>query len=65
MTTASQEWDKSHLSTLVTALPLNAILVAPENDLLYDKFGIANADDWALVQSIWCSRSVMSAFRSL
>jgi len=52
MTTASQEWDKSHLSTLVTALPLNAILVAPENDLLYDKFGIANADDWALVQSI-------------
>jgi len=36
----------------VNDCPVAAILVAAENDLLYDKFGIANADDWDLVRSI-------------
>ena len=44
------EWPSG--SSFVTDLPLDAILVARENDLLYDKFGIANADDCELAISI-------------
>lgn len=52
MNADTEKWDKSHLSSFVSDFPVDAILVAPENDLLYDKFGVANADDWELVQSI-------------
>ncbi len=52
MSTTPKKWDKSDLSSLVCDLPLAAILVATENDLLYDKFGIANADDCELAISI-------------
>lgn len=40
-----EEWDKSHF-------PISAIQVASENDLLYDRFGIANRDDADLAISI-------------
>ena len=52
MKAADEKWDKSYLSSFVNDCPVAAILVAAENDLLYDKFGIANADDWDLVRSI-------------
>ena len=45
MSALPKEWDKSHLSVSV-------IQTAPENDLIYDRFGIANADDRALTISI-------------
>jgi hypothetical protein len=45
MSALPKEWDKSHLSVAI-------IRTAPENDLIYDKFGIANADDCALTISI-------------
>ena len=32
--------------------PINLIKQAPENESIYDNFGIAHADDWALVESI-------------
>ncbi len=41
----TQEWDKSHF-------PVSAIREAPDNDLLYDRFGIANRDDADLTISI-------------
>lgn len=50
------------MSTTITAkkqdksgffqIDVDAIRVAPENDLLYDRFGIANTDDWELAASI-------------
>lgn len=52
MNAAAKKWDKSHLPSLVNDWQVGVIRVAPENDLLYDKFGVANADDWDLVQSI-------------
>ena len=36
--------DKSHFDEY-SVFPIAAIQVAPENDLLYDRFGIANSDD--------------------
>ena len=39
--TSSRKWDKNHF-------PIREIKVACENDLLYDKFGTANADDRSL-----------------
>ena len=45
MSALPKEWDKSHLSVAI-------IRTAPENDLIYDRFGIANADDRALTISI-------------
>lgn len=45
MKAETQEWDKSHF-------PVSAIRVASENDLLYDRFGIANRDDADLAISI-------------
>lgn len=41
----SKKWDKSHF-------PVRDIHVAEQNDKLYDRFGIANADDYALAKSI-------------
>ena len=52
MNAVTEEWDKSDFYTFVNDLPLGAILVAAENDLLYDKFGIANSDDCELAISI-------------
>ena len=40
-----QKWDKSHF-------PVSAIQEAADNDLLYDRFGIANRDDADLAISI-------------
>lgn len=45
MSALPQKQDLSHLSVAI-------IRTAPENDLIYDKFGIANADDRALTISI-------------
>lgn len=45
MTEILEKWDKSNF-------PVSGIVVAPENDLIYDKFGIANADDRDLTISI-------------
>jgi hypothetical protein len=45
MTTRPKKWDKSHF-------PVSLVHVATENDLLYDRFGIANRDDADLVSSI-------------
>lgn len=42
---AIQEWDLSHF-------PVGDIRRAPENDGLYDQFGVANEDDHALALSI-------------
>lgn len=39
------KWDMSHF-------PINQIKQAPENESIYDNFGIANSDDWLLAQSI-------------
>ena len=44
--------DKSHFDEYSVLLPVAAIQVAPENDLLYDRFGIANRDDADLAISI-------------
>lgn len=44
--------DKSHFSEYAVSLPVSLIQVAPENDLLYDRFGIANRDDADLAISI-------------
>ena len=44
--------DKSHFDEYSVELSVAAILVAPENDLLYDRFGIANRDDADLAISI-------------
>ena len=44
--------DKSHFDEYSVFLPIAAIQVAPENDLLYDRFGIANSDDADLAISI-------------
>lgn len=32
--------------------PIDQIKQAPENQLIYDNFGVANSDDWELVESI-------------
>ena len=40
-----EKWDKSHF-------PVSVIRVASENDLLYDRFGVANRDDADLAISI-------------
>ena len=45
MKAKSEKWDKSNF-------PVSAVQVAPENDLLYDRFGIANRDDADLAISI-------------
>ncbi|MBI4290332.1 MAG: ParB N-terminal domain-containing protein [Betaproteobacteria bacterium] len=42
---AAQEWDLSHF-------PIELVVVARENNLLYDNFGIANSDDVDLAVSI-------------
>jgi hypothetical protein len=44
--------DKSHFDEYSVLFPIAAIQVAPENDLLYDRFGIANSDDADLAISI-------------
>jgi hypothetical protein len=44
--------DKSHFDEYSVELSVSAIQVAPENDLLYDRFGIANRDDADLAISI-------------
>lgn len=44
--------DKSHFDEYSVSLPIAAIQVTPENDLLYDRFGIANRDDADLAISI-------------
>lgn len=44
--------DKSHFDEYSVELPVSAIQVASENDLLYDRFGIANRDDADLAISI-------------
>ncbi|MEI7589722.1 MAG: ParB/RepB/Spo0J family partition protein [Deltaproteobacteria bacterium] len=44
--------DKSHFNEYSVELPTAAILVAQENDLLYDRFGIDNRDDADLAISI-------------
>ncbi len=43
--TAHEKWDKSHFL-------VSQIKTAYENNRLYDRFGIANADDHALALSI-------------
>jgi len=48
MNTTTKKWDKSHF----LELPVTDIEVASENDLLYDRFGIANRDDVDLALSI-------------
>jgi hypothetical protein len=40
-----KKWDKSHF-------PVELVQVAKDNDLLYDRFGIANSDDYELCVSI-------------
>ena len=45
MSAVIEKWDKSNF-------PVSAIVVATENDLIYEKFGIANADDRDLTISI-------------
>ena len=45
MSALPKKQDLSHLSVAI-------IRTAPENDLIYDRFGIANADDRALTISI-------------
>lgn len=45
MSEVLKKWDKCNF-------PVSAILVAAENDLIYDKFGIANVDDAELAISI-------------
>jgi hypothetical protein len=53
MTVAKPEkQDKSHFDEYSVELSVSAIQVAPENDLLYDRFGIANRDDADLAISI-------------
>ena len=42
---SNQNWDLSQF-------PINQIKRAPENESIYDNFGIANSDDWELVKSI-------------
>ena len=32
--------------------PIDQIMQAPENESIYDNFGVANSDDWELVESI-------------
>jgi len=45
MTNGQQEWDLSQF-------PVALIKQAPENQSIYDNFGVANSDDWQLAQSI-------------
>ena len=45
MKAKTKQWDLSHF-------PVELVQVARENDLLYDRFGVANQDDAALVLSI-------------
>ena len=45
MTLPAKKWDKSYF-------PTADIQTAAENDLLYDRFGIANLDDYSLTLSI-------------
>jgi hypothetical protein len=52
MTSAQEKRDKSNLLSRVWTWPLSKVWVAPENDLLYDGFGIANSDDAELAISI-------------
>lgn len=44
-TTQSEKWDKSRF-------PVSLVQIAQENDLLYDRFGISNSDDYELMASI-------------
>ena len=41
----SKKQDMSHF-------PIDQIMQAPENESIYDNFGVANSDDWELVESI-------------
>lgn len=52
MSAAPKKWVMSDSVSLVTELPIAWIEVAKENELLYDHFGIANADDCELAISI-------------
>lgn len=45
MNASQEKWDKCHF-------PVQQVQVARENDLLYDRFGIANLDDRELMVSI-------------
>ena len=45
MNNPSKKQDLSHF-------PINLIKQAPENESIYDNFGVANADDWQLIESI-------------
>jgi hypothetical protein len=45
MNKLSKKQDLSHF-------PISRIKQAPENDSIYDNFGVANADDWQLTESI-------------
>ena len=45
MKKASKKQDMSHF-------PIDQIMQAPENESIYDNFGVANSDDWELVESI-------------
>jgi len=45
MNNPSKKQDLSHF-------PINLIKQAPENESIYDNFGVANADDWQLTESI-------------
>ena len=42
---ALKKQDMSHF-------PIDQIKQAPENESIYDNFGVANSDDWQLVESI-------------
>jgi hypothetical protein len=45
MTQQTEKWDMSQF-------PIKEIKQAPENESIYDNFGVAKSDDWQLVQSI-------------
>jgi hypothetical protein len=36
----------------ISHFPIVQIMQAPENESIYDNFGVANSDDWELVESI-------------
>lgn len=44
--------ENNKIKSVLSYFPVTQIKVAPENDLLYDAFGIDNADDWDLIASI-------------
>lgn len=52
MAKTKKKQDKAHFGEYSKLLPTASIQVAPDNDLLYDRFGIANRDDADLASSI-------------